>query len=350
VTRMQSMSPRDPIYDVEKRVGAIATGNTPPTVPEPVTDNPTIVASFTHADLDEPRRIWAVGNTLFVSCHNSDVMMTLDATDPLNLVHMDSSPTTSMNGPVGFALDGTDLFVTTINSDTLTAVDASNQSAMTFISDLTHANINNPNDVVVVGNYAYLACLSGRITRCNISNPASMTQTNSDFAGATSNAVIAAAPGGSYVYFGRTGGVSVYDITNVAVAPSVTTTLSMPTTTVAGVLVVGSLLFVHDVDGKFYVYDISSPGSPSLLGDTTSSTLLGAGCMSAHSSGNYIYVAGATGDYMVVVDVTTPASPSVVGSITHADLNGASDTASIGLYVFVAATDADKITTIGQGP
>lgn len=83
------------------------------------------------------------------------------------------------------AIEGNTAYVTAFYNQSLTAIDITNPTAPKVIGTLNHPTFNgvaalpDPNDVQVVGNYAYVACQGSssqvQMTVVNISNPAAMS-------------------------------------------------------------------------------------------------------------------------------------------------------------------------------
>jgi hypothetical protein len=311
----------------------------------PPTTNPQIAATFTHADIDGPHGIVAVGDTLFVTNRVSNKLVALDATNPLALSYLGSSLTTNLTNPRKFVISGSLAYIAANDSNRVTVINISNPASMTTTGSSPTTNMTDPHDVAKpAGDYAY-AVTDTRFTRINVSNPASITQTNS--ASVASFVGVAVSGDGSTLYAANTANIYVRDITNVGVAPAAAT---VPT--IAGgcyaVEVVGNYLYAVRASDTFSIYDISTPGSPSHVGSTTNA-LLTAAVAGISVSGNYAYVVADADDSFLVVDITTPASPAVIGTLTHADLDQATDCVAIGDYVFAVATASDKVVTIEQG-
>ncbi len=69
---------------------------------------------------------------------------------------------------------------------------------------------------------------------------------------------------------------------------------------------------VSQDDNSLSVFDVDTPGSPSLSGSIQTIN----GAHSICGSGNYVYISACDNEALKAVDVSTPASPSVVGTVS----------------------------------
>lgn len=107
----------------------------------------------------------------------------------------------------------------------------------------------------------------------------------------------------------------------------------------------GSNIFVVG-GGELRVWDISTPGTPSLAGSTsTGGAITNATGMVA--SGNRVYLSNGPGDQLRNFSVSTPSAPTLTSTLTNStNLNGAAGLAFQGSHVYVAATDGDRLTSV----
>lgn len=164
--------------------------------------------------------------------------------------------------------------------------------------------------VQVVGTRLYLADCVGGLRIYDISTPATpvaLSQTLLSGSACANNLAVSGTV--AYVVAG-TGAVQIFNVANPA-APSSIGTL---TTTVNKLSVSGTRLYVID-DSSLKIYDISTPGSPNLLGSMGSS-----GASGVDSNGTTVYLAvpgvshAAVGG-VFVVDASNGASPFVTQQV-----------------------------------
>ena len=162
-------------------------------------------------------------------------------------------------------------------------------------------------NVVISGNYAYVAATSTGLQIIDISTPSSPTLTGTYN---TSGSAYDVAISGNYAYVADyTSGLKIIDISTPS-APTLTG--SFPTTSARGIAISGNYAYVADYGSGLKVINISNPSSPSLAATYTSSD------SSSYSydvaiSGNYAYVA----DYYAglhIINISTPSLPTLTGT------------------------------------
>lgn len=143
-------------------------------------------------------------------------------------------------------------------------------------------------DVIVLNTFAYVADGSNGVLVFDVSNPTvPVLYANYD----TSGTARKLASSGSYLYVADATSLVVLNITN-PIAPSFTTSLSLPSTDVKDVSIDGSRAYVlgtTSTSNALFVVDISSPSSPTLL--TTYTT---GAASDVQVAGGYVYLIGGT--------------------------------------------------------
>ena len=149
-------------------------------------------------------------------------------------------------------------------------------------------------DVEVAGSYAYVADGVSGLRIIDISNATAPTPTISD-AGSynTAGNALNVAISGNYAYVADgTNGLVILNVANPA-APSLVTTIPAPSGTFYGVLsvdVAGSTLY-FSADSDVWIYDVTAPATPVLLGRYRAGNLI----RKVRASGSYLYVTDTQG-------------------------------------------------------
>ncbi len=214
------------------------------------------------------------------------------------------------------------------------------------IGDLYDAE--NLTDLVVSGNYLYF--LRSRqaghfnysyMETIGISNPLSLSAVDSTTLGGYNPRQVAVYGDRlfySYVYaFGgaSSGRIRIDDISTPS-SPSQLGEYENASLSIYGHAAQGNYLYAACGDDGLKIVDISDPSSPTLVGSCPCAT----GAVNVVVSGNYAYVA-CGGDGVKVVDISTPASPGFNGSY---DTGGyAGSIALQGDYAYVADGDAGVV-------
>ncbi|MFA5047432.1 MAG: prepilin-type N-terminal cleavage/methylation domain-containing protein [Patescibacteria group bacterium] len=146
----------------------------------------------------------------------------------------------------------------------------------------------NPNDLVVVGNYVYAASAdnNGELAVINISNPASpvvnyIDLTNSNSGNESADALSISSDGG-YLYLGR----------------------------------------ANNSGREFYIFDVSIPASPTLVGQLA----LKGNPNDLAVSGNYVYIASSdNSSELQVINIADKSAPILAGTLNLNSGNNAAD-------------------------
>jgi len=191
-------------------------------------------------------------------------------------------------------------------------------------------------EIVVSGNYAYVAAGAGGLIIVNISNPASPV-----IAGSFETPLVSAGLTlvGTTAFVADAGSVEIINVTNPA-APSSMSSESVDL--VVSVAVSGARLYAGTLLQELKVYNITSLFAPVLMGtDTTTDMVLGLAV-----SGSYVYAAAA-GEGLKIANVSSASSPSFVASCAT---NGfAQRVRLVSPYAYVADSEAGlAIINIGS--
>ena len=188
-------------------------------------------------------------------------------------------------------------------------------------------------DVVVIGEYAYIANDRAQLAIVNIANPSAPALVGNVTPHGSGNAV-SLAVSGDYAYVAvEADGLLIFDI-------------SQPTAPLfAGqfgpayakdVAVAGDYAYVADQDYGLRVVDVSNPSAPTLVGSASSDGPFGIAV-----SGNYAYCAD-NDSGMCIVDISNPAAPLRASQFTSS-LSSTRDVAVQGNYVYLADDDEGPV-------
>lgn len=186
-------------------------------------------------------------------------------------------------------------------------------------------------DVVVSGNYAYVADRNSGLLILDISNPTTPTLVGSYN---TPDSAFAVTLAGKYAYVADgVSGLQIIDITNPA-NPTFVGSLDTPVSA-RDVTVAGDYAYVADLF-SMRIINISNPASPILAGTYSPS----AGVSAVSVVGNYVYITGSsststgTTSKLEIVNISNPASPTLVGSYTTS--GQAAKVSVVGNYAYLA--------------
>jgi len=194
-----------------------------------------------------------------------------------------------------------------------------NWSSVSQAGSLNLPGSGDAQDISVVGSKAYVTTMSnssaGEFFILSLSNPSSPTKTGEFEVGGNANAV---AVSGNYAYLATSKSGLEMIVVNVSnpSSPTKTTQVDIPGVTQANdIAVSGNYAYVvtpvSASSGEFYIYDVSSPGSPVLK----SNFEVGSDVNSVYVNGGRAYLATARADKeLIVLDVSNPLSPSERGS------------------------------------
>lgn len=163
-----------------------------------------------------PLRLRVSGSHAFAACSTGSRITAVNISNPASLGAATPLFHANLSGAQGIDISGTTAFVTT-TGNRITAINISNPAAMTHISSLQdNTNLDDPIDLAVVGNYAYLTVEDiGEVAVVNVTNTASMSfVVDVDTAQLVGSQAIDSLSSGEYVVVGTSGNiVAVVDIT-----------------------------------------------------------------------------------------------------------------------------------------
>ena len=219
-------------------------------------------------------------------------------------------------------------------SDGLQILNVSNPSAPSLVGSCDTSGTARAVDVV--GNYAYVADDLSGLQIIDISNPANPLRVGGyDTSGNARGLDVA----GGYAYVADVGGgLQIIDVHNPA-NPVLLGHYSVPNCRFADVAVSGNHAYVSDgYLGLFQVIDISVPANPTLIGTgyVTANSQPGRICM----SGNYAYVGAGYYGGVMVYDISSPTDPGL--AVQYANYRGKDIAVSDG-YVYVADYDGNLV-------
>ncbi|MEE9269627.1 MAG: FlgD immunoglobulin-like domain containing protein [Candidatus Krumholzibacteria bacterium] len=217
----------------------------------------------------------------------------------------------------------------------LVTIDVSNKSNPTRISNLLFPYDTQIADIVLAGNYAYVADADSGLRVIDISDPANLIEVGA----ATGGDVMSVAVSGSHAYVARgRDGFGVLDISDP------TNPFEVGSVATAGwpwrVVVQGNYAYVWDAsDGELEVFNVADPSSPYLEGSWNSPTSLRD--LGMDVSGSYVYIAHYD---LWIVDVSDPANPALAASLRLEDQGGDVDVQ--GNYAYVTNQSAFEVVDV----
>ena len=247
---------------------------------------PAVVATLTDAaKLASPENVCLIGTYAYVlNVHASgpNSIAIIDISNPLAPSISATISDSRLGGPVFSALDGNTLYVTCRNSDNLVSIDVTSPAAPTILGS---ASIGIGATGVSIGTisgtpYAFCGATAGNsLVIMNVSNPAAITQGAPTLSDAVrfnhiSNAAIDGttcytSAYGSSVWAGTGSGLTAVDCS--AISPSVPPTIAAFVPAIAGciydhVCISGHYAYVSDTGsvGGLYIFDLNG-GTPSPL-------------------------------------------------------------------------------------
>jgi hypothetical protein len=177
-------------------------------------------------------------------------------------------------------------------------------------------------DIVVSGNYAYIAAGENGLVIMDISNPASPALMGTYVTTVVSNDVDVV---GNYAYVAdEINGLVIVDITN----PSAPTFVgNCDTEYTNDIAVASNYAYISDVTNGLVIMDISNPSSPALTGSYDAYN-----AQDVDVAGNYAYLAD-TINGLVIVNISDPAAPTLTNSY---DTGYAEGVDVAGNYAYIA--------------
>jgi hypothetical protein len=244
-----------------------------------------------------------------------------------------------------------------------------------FIVDTSITALDNPQEIFVLGDYAYVASDDDNgLQILDISDPTSPTHVSALFDSESALLVNSRAVfvSGSYAYVsGRPAdeggdGMTIIDVSSPSdpiVVGGLNDGGSTALSLIDSIFISGNYAYVTSIrDNGVAIIDISDPTNPihvSSIFDTGQRELQGA--TSIFVSGNYAYVAGLADRGVQVLDISDPTNPSAVGRVRDSDSPLLGNPTSIfvsGSYAYVSVllgglliidiTDPTNPTPVGQ--
>ncbi|NGX43499.1 MAG: hypothetical protein K940chlam7_01797 [Chlamydiae bacterium] len=206
-------------------------------------------------------------------------------------------------------------------------IDVSNITNPTFIG--SHSTPAYAEAVAVVGNYAYVAAFSSGLQIINVSNPSNPTLAGSYN---TPDLAYGIAVLGNYAYVGdMSSGLQIVDISNPS-NPTLTGTYNTPGWSFR-IAVLGNYAYIADRSSGLQIIDVSNATNPIFSGSyKTPGDARGIAVL-----GNYAYVADYTSG-LQIIDVSNVSNPRAVGSLST--LDNAVGITALDNYVYIAVEQA----------
>lgn len=334
--RGRTYFPLTPIFDVEKRHGAIVVGNTPSVCTPAGLAMQGFVVDFT--TLDGAWDVTAAGDYAYVAAQIYDGLTVVDISDPTSPTIVGSVTSAQLNGAYRVDMVGLDhVAVACTESDRLTIVNVSVPSAPSIVGSVQDAtNLDFPYGLAVRGNYAYVTSLiKRRLTVVDIS-----TLSAPSVVGSIADTVLlegaaaVAALGADQVLvtcetFGTNNRLVAIDTSNPA-APTIVGSLVDPSfENLFDVAVIGNYAVVasHEGDYLLITVDVTNTAAMSIVGqlaDSRTPTSTGARGIAiySHPTGTYAVSTNQYSDYVSLINLNNMASPSLIDEVTDPQIDG----------------------------
>ena len=234
-------------------------------------------------------------------------------------------------------ISGTTAYVSiNANPGSVSIFDISNRYSAVFKSTFTYGggSFNGPIKMAIDHTYLYVTASGGHLSILDVSNPLAIASLATIFPGGatlTNATSVSVASTGNTAYVTRLGSgaqnssLFVIDVTNKS-SPSVSSTIDYGNASTGyhafDTQIVGNYLYVTAYArtggaGKLDIYDISTPTSPSLVGNLAFGTNLGNLVVS--STGNYAYVNDQnTPGNTYIIDISNKTAPAQLSTFAQA--------------------------------
>ena len=244
-------------------------------------------------------------------------------------------------------LDNNYAYVTTFSSsNTVKIIDISDPDDMSVVSTLTHSDINNMREIVFNKSTGYLfACSYGVDKIVSISRSGTTLSVAGSVAVNNPTSIVLNLSGATkYAYIGGSGTDS-FKVVNITNPSSMTVVDSYTAYGEAVDCDPANDIAVEDHFDGYYVFDVSTPSSISLLDSDSSSVFYdNPREVIIDPSTSVLYVFGEHDSMITSVDISTPSSTSRISSFTDttniSDFSGACPLSGDGSVTFEKTTHA----------
>lgn len=263
-----------------------------------------------------------IGNNAFVGVQTIDSLWVLDISTPTTPTYVTETSTILLS-PEFIRVSGNTAFVTEKTTvPCIKAFDFTTVGSPSLVGSLCDSNFNEPEDMVIDGNYLYLTSYnSDRLSIIDISNPASMSVTGFITNSTQLNALSDIRVVGNYAYVSAYNydGIAIIDVTNKAAPSIVGSVTNSLLNQVTDIDVSGNYLYATGEPGPndcVVTVDVTTKTAPTVVGSVCDARLdSGNFNKDLHVVGNYVYVLGnGSGHDLVTIDVSTPATPTIASS------------------------------------
>lgn len=312
-----------------------------------------VIGTVTDTLLDRVEYVVVSGNYCYLTSRSNDRHIVVDATTKSAPSVAGSRTGTSLNGALSLAKVGNTMFIVANLNGSLTS-DNVTTTTPSFIDQEFGAVgvtlIENPEDLAIVGNYAFVICrrasADDSIVAVDISNPASMSAVgglqSANFNGAAN--IVAE---GNYAYVASDSVADTFSVVDISNPASMSIVGSVTNATAFGS---GSQELIKDGDvvymsriGGLVTIDVSTPTAPAVL-DFISVPL---GSEGICKKGTRVYVCGSANDAITTLDVSDPSNLSILDSFTDStNLDGVVDIVTDGTYIYAACFNGDRLTIL----
>lgn len=284
----------------------------------------------------------------------------LSAINPNYIADVVDDTTINFSGLQDVVVIGDYAYVISFYDSALSVVDISNPAVPvivgTLVDDAT-MELANPEDLFIEGNYAYItSTYHNALEIVDISDPTTPTHVGSIVDDATTelNKPNGTAISGNHAFVVSDDGFEVIDISD-PTTPTHVTGINFATEVLLylsrEIKVVGDYAYITAIYGDvFIVMDISDPTAPSIVGTIAddATTILDAPS-GFDIQGDYAYVTSIFEDGVQILDISDPTNPTAVGSIVDDATMRLLDARTIvveGDYAYVGGNNDDGIQVL----
>ena len=257
---------------------------------------------------------------------------------------------TNLNQPLNVFVRGDYAYLACGTGDSLTIVDVSDRTTPAVTGQLIDStNINAPTAVFIVGDYAYVSCADGdSLTIVDVSDPTAPVLAGSLVDGTNLNEPqgVIVIGGLAYVVSATGDSLAIVDVSDPTAPVLVGSLIDAANLNGAhDIKVVGNYAYIPSTNSnQLAIVDVSDPTAPVLEGTLIDGTNL-AGPRDIDIRGKYCYVGCAGG--ITIVNITDPNSPTITGQVLDGtNLNAVRGISISGNYAYCAARDDNRVTIV----
>ena len=314
-------------------------------------NNPSIGECLDFSGNSDGLKVQVSGNYAYaIAANSSDSFRTVDISNPSNVSLLVSFSLSSQSNPSDLAVSGNYAYVASAhNSEELQVVDISNHSSPSKVGIYSASGNADGRGIFVSGSTAYLSRASSsddEIYTINISNPSSPSSRDSLNLSAAGNDIVKI---GNYAYVASDANAAEIKIINVADAGNISNAGSYDLAGSDDVLSVtgfGSTLLVGRSNGFLYIFDISNPTSPVLRGQFDAGGSVNDMALGKDNASVFLATSAGTKE-LQVVNILDTANPTLLGSLNMSgNLNGVAYNLDLDATFTTGASNTEEFCSV----